>query len=88
MDDYTFSDNKAGQRYELMQDGALAAHADYQLEDGAVVLTHTNVLPGNEGKGVGSRLARLVLQDLRQRGVKIVPQCEFMAGYIAKHPAA
>ena len=86
MDEYTFSDNQAGQRYELKQDGVLAAHADYKLQDGAVVLTHTEVLPGNEGKGVGSRLAKLVLADLRQRGAKIVPQCSFMAGYIAKHP--
>jgi predicted GNAT family acetyltransferase len=86
MDDFNFSDNKQAQRYELKRDGALAAHADYKLQDGAVVLTHTEVLPGNEGKGVGSTLAKLVLADLRQRGAKIVPQCSFMAKYVAKHP--
>ena len=86
MDDYTFSDNKAGQRYELLKDGALAAHADYRLQDGAVVLTHTEVLPGSEGRGIGSKLAKLVLDDLRHRGAKVVAQCDFMAKYIARHP--
>ena len=88
MDDFTFSDNRAANRFELLKDGAVAAHADYKLQDGAVVLTHTEVLPGNEGKGIGSKLAKFVLDDLRKRGVSIVPQCDFMASYIARNPAA
>lgn len=87
MDDITFVDNKAGQRFELLRGGAVAAHADYKFEDGAVVLTHTELLPGNEGQGLGSKLAKLVVDELRRRGMKIAPQCEFMAGYIARHPA-
>lgn len=86
MDDFNFSDNVAAERFELKQGGTVAAHADYKLQDGAVVLTHTEVLPGNEGKGIGSKLAKLVVDDLRTRGTTIVPQCSFMAGYIARHP--
>ena len=86
MDDFNFSDNRAAERFELKQGGALAAHADYKLQDGAVVLTHTEVLPGNEGKGIGSKLAKLVVQDLRKRGTKIVPECSFMEKYIASNP--
>jgi predicted GNAT family acetyltransferase len=88
MDDLSISNNSTAQRYELLRGGALAAHADYELQDGAVVLTHTVVLPGNEGQGLGSKLASFVLDDLRRRGVKIVPRCEFMASYIARHPQA
>lgn len=88
MDEFTFSNNHAAHRYELLRGGVVAAHADYKLQDAAVVLTHTEVQPGNEGKGLGSKLAKFVLDDLRQRGVKIVPQCEFLAGYIARHPQA
>ena len=87
MDDFSFTDNNASSRFELKRAGTVAAHADYKLQDGAVVLTHTEVLPGNEGQGIGSKLAKLVLDDLRRRGAKIVPQCEFMASYIARHPA-
>lgn len=86
MDEFTFSNNSGASRYELLRDGVVAAHADYKLQDGAVVITHTEVLPGNEGKGIGSKLARMVVGHLHGRGVKIVPQCEFMASYIARHP--
>ncbi len=87
MDDITFTDNSAGQRFELLRGGVLAAHADYRMEDGAVVLTHTEVLAGQEGKGLGTKLAGHVVGELRKRGARIVPQCDFMAGYIARHPA-
>lgn len=88
LDEFTFSNNNAAHRYELLRGGVVAAHADYKLEDGAVVVTHTEVQPGNEGNGLGSKLAKFLVQDLRQRGMKIVPQCEFLAGYIARHPAS
>lgn len=87
MDDITFTDNCAGRRFELLCGGVLAAHADYRLEDGTVLLTHTEVHAGQEGKGLGSRLAGHVVSELRRRGATIVPQCEFMASYIARHPA-
>ena len=86
MDAFTFSDNSRANRYELLREGVVTAHADYRMQDGAVVITHTEVLPGNEGKGIGSKLAGMVVGHLRLRGVKIVPQCEFMASYIARHP--
>ena len=87
MSEFTFSNNSAANRYELLRDGVVEGYADYkQQQDGAVVITHTEVLPGNEGKGIGSKLARFVIDDLRRQGVKIVPQCEFMASYIARHP--
>lgn len=86
MDEFNFSNNAAAHRYEMLRGGVLTAHADYKLQDGAVVVTHTEVQPGNEGQGLGSKLARFLVDDLRQRGLKIVPQCEFLAGYIARHP--
>jgi len=39
-----------------------------------------------EGHGLGSALARGALELARIQGYKIVPQCPFIAAYIAKHP--
>jgi predicted GNAT family acetyltransferase len=86
MDDLSLSHNSAAHRYELQRGGALAAHVDYELKDGVVVLTHTEVLPGHEGQGLASKLAKFALDDARQRGLTIRPECEFMASYIARHP--
>ena len=86
MNEFTLSDNSGAHRYELLRDGVVAAHASYRLQDGAVVITHTEVLPGSEGRGIGSKLAAMVVGHLNGRGLPIVPQCEFMASYIARHP--
>src|SRR3954466_13538377 len=72
-------------RYELSVDGALAAWAEYNLIQDAVMFTHTEVLPSHEGQGLGSSIARFALDDVRSRGLGVVPACQFIAGYIRKH---
>lgn len=75
----------AGSRYELLLDGRRAGEAQYRMEGGRMVFTHTEVEPGHEGQGLGSRLAAGALDDVRRRGLKAVPQCKFIAGYISKN---
>ena len=53
----------------------LAGIIDYRLNQDFIVLTHTEVLPGFEGQGIGSRLARAVLEDLRERQIAVIPKC-------------
>ena len=86
MDQITLTHNAADNRYEVRKDGAVAAHADYDLADGIVVLIHTKVLPAHEGQGLASKLAKFALDDVRRRGLKVTPQCEFMATYVERHP--
>ncbi len=78
-------DNAVEHRYELTVDGqtAIAAYTD---EEGARVFTHTLVPPELEGHGVGTRLVAGALADVRARGLKIVPQCPFVAAYVERHP--
>lgn len=85
MQDEKFTDNTAQSRYELHLDGSVAAFASYRIDGETVRITHTEVT-GPEGQGLGSRLARRLLDDIRQRGQGVVPQCDFIAGWIAKHP--
>jgi predicted GNAT family acetyltransferase len=82
----TFSDNRSSSRFELRQGMEVAAHADYRLAAGVMTLVHTEVAKAFEGQGLGSKIARGALDSARQQGLKVDPQCEFMAGYIAKHP--
>jgi predicted GNAT family acetyltransferase len=39
-----------------------------------------------KGRGIGSRLAKEVLEAVRAEGRAVVAQCEFMANYIDRHP--
>ena len=78
--------NASGQhRCEAFIDGELAGFCDYNLLSDAIMFTHTEVLPAHEGHGVGSVLARHVLDDARVRGLHVIPVCEFIATYIRKH---
>jgi predicted GNAT family acetyltransferase len=78
-------DNKAEQEFELVVDGHRALAA-YQIEDDTIVFTHTLVPNAIEGRGVASKLIRGALDQARDRGLKVVPQCQFVAAYIKRHP--
>ena len=73
-------------RYEGFVGDTLAGYVEYEDVDGERALRHTEVLDAFEGKGVGSGLARGVLEDLRVRDMKVRPFCPFIAGWIRRHP--
>jgi predicted GNAT family acetyltransferase len=78
-------DNPEKHRYEISVDG-LTAFTTYRIADGVITFIHTEVPPEFRGKGIGSTLGRGELDAARARGLKVVPRCEFVAGYIDKHP--
>jgi uncharacterized protein len=86
MSDVTVRDNPAELRYEALADGELIGSIRYRTEPGLVVLVHTEVASAAEGTGVGSRLIRDALDDIRARGLHVVPLCPFVAAYIQRHP--
>jgi uncharacterized protein len=79
-------DNPAELRYELLVDDELVGEILYRTEPGIVVLVHTEIAPSAEGTGHGSHLVAGALDDLRSRGLRVVPLCPFVAAYIRHHP--
>ena len=75
-------------RYEarLGDERELAGLIDYRLATDFIVLTHTEVLEGFEGQGIGSRLVRAALEDLRERKIAVIPRCPFIVAWLQKHP--
>ncbi|AQR74873.1 GNAT family N-acetyltransferase [Sphingomonas sp. LM7] len=76
--------NEERSRYELVEQGHLA-FAEYAIDGEVITFTHTIVPSALQGMGVGSRLIAAALADVRGRGLKIRPQCQFVAAYIARH---
>jgi predicted GNAT family acetyltransferase len=74
------------QRYELTIDGERAGLVTYRLEPGRITFVHAEVADRFEGQGLGGRLARAVLDDARARGLRVRPDCPFIAGYVGEHP--
>ncbi len=81
----TVRDNPARHRFELDADGHVA-FSEYTLDGKILTLRHTEVPKELEGRGIGSRLAKGVLDLARSRGLKVVPRCPFIKGWIGKHP--
>ncbi|MFV2063914.1 MAG: GNAT family N-acetyltransferase [Chloroflexota bacterium] len=75
-------------RYEIVlsEDGTLVALVTYRIGKGWIALLHTEVQPGFEGQGMGSRAASMVFDDARQRGLKVIPKCPFILRWLERHP--
>ncbi len=80
------ADNPDEDRYEILVDGHLAGFVKYQLEGTRITLWHTEIESDYAGRGLASELAKVALDDVKQRGLELVPLCPFVAKYIRRHP--
>ena len=76
--------NKAQQRYELAVEGHIAA-TYYKVEGKIITFVHTEVPPELSGKGIGSKLIRGALDQVRADGFKVIAQCPFVKAFIEKN---
>jgi predicted GNAT family acetyltransferase len=79
-------DNADYPRYELLLDGDVVGEILYRSFSDRIALIHTEVSPSVEGRGFGARLVAGALDDIRARGLQVVPICPFVSSYISRHP--
>jgi uncharacterized protein len=79
-------DNPQRFRYEILVDGDVAGSVRYNMRGGRLILVHTEVDEAHAGHGLASILVAGALDDIRRRGLRIVPVCPFVEGYIERHP--
>lgn len=72
-------------RFEVA-DAPDSGYLTYREADGRLTLEHTSVDELLEGTGVGSALVREALAYGEAEGLTIVPQCDFVAGWLDRHP--
>jgi predicted GNAT family acetyltransferase len=76
--------NTEHRRYELAVEGHLAM-THYEIADRVITFVHTEVPPELGGKGIGSKLIKGALDQVRAEGLKVIAQCPFVKGWIDKH---
>ena len=82
----TLRNNTDQHRYELVADDQVVGFTEYESRSDMIVLRHTEVAAGHEGKGYGSTLAKQALDDVIAQGKKVAIRCEFIAAYVKRHP--
>jgi len=82
---YEVVDDPAAGRFEIRVDGERAGSAQYARRASSIVVNHVTVEDRFAGRGVGSALARGVLEAARADGVGVVPNCSFLRDYLRRH---
>lgn len=72
-------------RFEIERDGD-TAFLEYVLSGNVLQLIHTEVPDALQGKGIASELAKSALEWAGHNGKKVDVICEFVAGYVERHP--
>lgn len=85
MSETVVRDNPAEHRYEIHVDGALAGFTVYQPGDGLLAFVHTEIDDAYAGQGLAKVLVGATLDDVRARGLAVLPFCPFVRGFIAKN---
>jgi predicted GNAT family acetyltransferase len=78
-------DERAAERYAITVGGEPAGFAQYRDRGPALAFVHTEIDDRFEGQGLGGRLVSAALDDVRSRGLAVLPLCPFVRGYIARH---
>jgi uncharacterized protein len=78
-------DNTERSRFELEADG-VTVFMNYGITGNVISLDHTETPVAARGRGLASQLIKSVLDEVRARGLKIVPRCPFVRAYVDRHP--
>ena len=83
---FSVRENPDQHRYEAVDGDTVAGFVEYVDHRGTRVLFHTEVDDAAEGHGIGSLLARSVLDSVTGAGLPTRVTCPFLVSYVEKHP--
>ena len=79
--------NPDSNRYEALDEaGTVAGFVEYVDHRGKRVLFHTEVADEFEGQGIGSTLAREVIDDAIASPLDVRITCPFLTSWVERHP--
>jgi uncharacterized protein len=77
--------DEAAGRFVAVVDG-LESECVYRRLGDVVLMTHTEVPPVLEGRGIAAALVAAALAWARSQGLKVRPMCSYVAAYLRRHP--
>jgi predicted GNAT family acetyltransferase len=88
MNEPRFHDDAARNRYQLLVGDDEVGYIEYdRVGTTSILIKHTEVRQGHEGKGYGSRLVQSAFDRIRDEGRTAIPICPYALSWVRKHPA-
>ncbi|MBF6607530.1 MAG: N-acetyltransferase [Flavobacterium sp.] len=78
------TNNKSASQFEMDFDEG-TAFIEYVVQDDKYHLTHTEVPKELQGKGAARKLVEKVLQYIKDKNMRVVPSCTYVARYIDRN---
>lgn len=72
-------------RYEVYAGDDLAGFTQYRLKPGEIAFVHTETDPAFAGRGLAKQLVREALDDVRKRGLAVLPFCPYVKSFISRN---
>ena len=71
-------------RFQAIVEG-MPCVCDYRLAGGVMTITHTEVPPRLEGRGIAAELVAASLAYAREAGLKVRPLCSYARTFMQRH---
>ncbi|HEV7275731.1 MAG TPA: GNAT family N-acetyltransferase [Devosiaceae bacterium] len=75
-----------GRYFVNLPDGSEAELTYRHLDPKTIVADHTGVPPAFRNEGIALKLVEALVAGARSDGVRIVPQCSYVAAQFRRHP--
>lgn len=82
---HTLIHNENKNQFEVHINDSIA-FATYERFENGITYTHTEVPKEMSGQGVGSFIAKGILDYAKAHQLKVKPECSFISSYIDRHP--
>ena len=77
--------NETENRFETWIDNQLSK-LDYMQDGDTIVMTHVGVHPEHRGQGVAGKLTEVALEYAKEKSLRVIPMCSYVAAYIRRNP--
>jgi len=85
--DYKVIHNTEENRFEAKSDEGLIGLIDYHYtrDQKAMMVTHTEVNPEYEGRGIAGEMTKVLLEYAKENQLKILPICSYTRVYMERY---
>ncbi|HSI71695.1 MAG TPA: GNAT family N-acetyltransferase [Fimbriimonas sp.] len=75
------------ERYELRQRDATIGYLAATARGGTLLMPYIEIEPAHRGRNLSSVLLRRALEDVRSRGLKVMPLCPVVGAFLRRNEA-